>query len=363
MSIKISQLQQADPLTGDEIIPIVQGNPLSTKQISVSSLCNQGLIGEFIDSNKIYGAVNETTVISYKIPSNTYKVNDILSFGPSVLFKGVYSSILSGWYDLSNILSRTFDTFIVANNYAIGNNVLSLEFIMKHTESNRYWRIKFLSWGKGGDDGSFSYERTEINPTTGEDIGSTVFFNRPINEDITDVIIPGELEIRRGDSGPIYNSAIESGSDSDSPKDTIWNSKFTEDFTGECIFRIYVSNSEGGMDNLIYHSTQNAAPHGTSDNTWDASGFTINVNNESGFNSLGTGVSGWSFVLSQITSPTEITLFENLMLKKYTIPNITQDIYFTLTVEVDNEEIFIEPIFVSVIKNLIDFQLFVNEFY
>jgi hypothetical protein len=132
-----------------------------------------------------------------------------------------------GFDDLSNLEERKFVSFLRANNGEIGNNVLSQDFIMKETTTNRYWKVKFISWAQNNNGGGFSYERTEID-LSGVEIGPLVEFTKTNFGSEVDVIIEGVLEITRGNNGPIYNSAVESSSNRNiSPSGTLWNSRLS----------------------------------------------------------------------------------------------------------------------------------------
>jgi hypothetical protein len=70
-----------------------------------------------------------------------------------------------GFEDLSNVESRIYTTFFQAiSYYGIGNKIEGSEAIMKVISSGDYYKIKFLSWQRGGG-GAFSYIRSSIDTT------------------------------------------------------------------------------------------------------------------------------------------------------------------------------------------------------
>jgi hypothetical protein len=69
-------------------------------------------------------------------------------------------------------------------------------------------------------------QKFTVNPNT---LGPKVSFRRVNNApNVRDIIIPGVLEIARGNARGIYNSAQEEGYDYNSPAGTEWNSNFTD---------------------------------------------------------------------------------------------------------------------------------------
>lgn len=69
---------------------------------------------------------------------------------------------IDGWSNLSNIRSRTYNTFTAVLNNQIGLNVVGAELIMHHIPSDRYWKMNFTSWTQAAGGGGFAYDRTEI---------------------------------------------------------------------------------------------------------------------------------------------------------------------------------------------------------
>ena len=97
------------------------------------------------------------------------------------------------------------------------------------TSYNEYHTVKFTQWTQNNNGGGFSYERTKVYPT----VESTVYFTKTNYENVVDIIIPGRLEIKRGNGGAIYNDVLEnSWNQSVSPEGTEWNSIYTQPFNG-----------------------------------------------------------------------------------------------------------------------------------
>jgi len=98
------------------------------------------------------------------------------------------------------------------------------------TSYDEYHKVKFTQWTQGGNGGGFSYERTKVYPT----VESTVYFTKTNYENVSDIIIPGRLEIKRGNGGgAIYNDVLEnSWIQNESPLGTEWNSIYTQPFNG-----------------------------------------------------------------------------------------------------------------------------------
>ena len=129
-----------------------------------------------------------------------------------------------GWTDLSDFEDRFYYSFYLANNESIGNYVVDQELILKDVENDQYWAIKFLDWEQGGG-GGFEYTRQLISGGTFS--GDIIHFTfSSWEQEESDVISPGVLEIRRGEIGPIYNSAKEGETNGKNPLGTLWNSQW-----------------------------------------------------------------------------------------------------------------------------------------
>lgn len=164
-----------------------------------------------------------------------------------------------GWDDLSDVENRFYYSFKKANNGRVGNFVVGQEFVMKDVVNDQYWAIKFTEWGQNNG-GSFAYTRQLIEGGTfsGEIIAfthSNWLFSEP------DVIVPGVLEIKRGDNGPIYNSAFEDVSNGENPYGTLWNSEYVYGTIQENTF--YVCSLDGQIIDSV-----------TTSNSYDSEGET-----------------------------------------------------------------------------------------
>ena len=128
-----------------------------------------------------------------------------------------------GWFDLDNLTGRTYLSFRNSFNGGVGRKIVGSELIMKVTSTNEYHKVKFTQWTDGGNGGGFSYERQLVYPT----MGSIISFTKSDYGNEVDVIIPGVLEITRGNQQGIYNSATEGSFNSSvSPSGTQWNTPY-----------------------------------------------------------------------------------------------------------------------------------------
>ena len=146
-----------------------------------------------------------------------------------------------GWTDLSDVEDRFYYSFYLANNEEIGNYIVDQELILKDVVNDQYWAIKFLDWEQSGG-GGFEYTRQLISGGTfsGDIIHFT--FSSWLQEE-SDIISPGVLEIRRGENGPIYNSAKEGESNGRNPLGTLWNSEWVYNSITE--YDHYIVSKEG----------------------------------------------------------------------------------------------------------------------
>ena len=135
------------------------------------------------------------------------------------------------------------------------------------TSYNEYHKVKFTQWTEDENGGGFSYERTKVYPT----VESVVYFTKKNYENVVDIIIPGRLEIKRGNGGAIYNDVLENSWDENvSPEGTEWNSIYTQtlfqnsndfinneiqnEFKGNLILRDFSGNKigYGFSSNILY---------------------------------------------------------------------------------------------------------------
>ncbi len=299
----------------------------------------------------------EQVLQSFRINANTYKKGDSFTFGPAIYLSGNAKNDLSGWSNLSNVLTRNYSNFSNATNALNfgSNNVVGTELVMSETTSGRYWRIKFSSWTQDGNGGGFSYQRTEIDPDTGEDLGATVTFTKEDYEYAIDVIIPQVLEIARGDQqGGIYNAALEQGFNYmsyESPANTLWNSAYTS--SGEpTVVKCYWSYNKNGKDNLVQETMVGGPSF--------ASIFSPSISPDF------FGIKETSLELfTKIETPTILRSLTSEGFSDVSIPNVERDIYFTITCNKSSRlisditvETFININFISLIKKTSDLFFF-----
>lgn len=130
---------------------------------------------------------------------------------------------LYGFDDLSNLEDRIYLNLRPSLDNRIGDNIIGTEIIMSDVQNNQYYKFIFTNWGS--NNGQFAYTRELIVGGTGS--GDIVSFDRSLDGS-TDVIVPGVIELTRGNSGPLYNSVTEQSSNSDiSPAGTLWNSEYS----------------------------------------------------------------------------------------------------------------------------------------
>ena len=274
----------------------------------------------FYTDDPILLSETEQVLQSFRINASTYKQGDSFTFGPSIYLSGNTKDDLSGWSNLSNVLGRSYSDFYIANAGEIGNNVVGTEFVMREKSSGRYWRIKFSSWTQGGNGGGFSYQRTEIDPNTGEDLGATVTFTKEDYEDARDVIIPEVLEITRGNQQGIYNLVLEESYDNNtyvSPLNTQWNSAYYS--LGEpVVVKCYWSYNKNGKDNLV-EETKAGGPSFASIFS-PSIGLDFFENDEFSLE-----------LFTKIETPTILRSLTSEGFLDVSIPNVERDIYFTIT--------------------------------
>jgi hypothetical protein len=208
---------------------------------------NSNKTGAFFNLNEIGNAFNYNT-INDNFAGNSTKYN----FSSNIISNNFFSNNLGqnfsnnipsnntlfGWNELSNVSTRTYDTFYNALegfDNDLEYTILGKEFIMRVNSTSQYFKFIFTQWTKNsvGSNG-FQYIRTEID-SGGNALGPAVKFTKPNGSNLFDNVVPGTLEITR-DSGVsgIYNQKQEGSYDSGiSPIDTEWNSIYTEPNNGQ----------------------------------------------------------------------------------------------------------------------------------
>jgi hypothetical protein len=343
-------LSNFTPPTGTKAIGYV-GTTFSEKSDSETNNFASGVgvssaeLGDFLASSQVAGTTVETTLSSIKIPANYFKVGDDNTFGPWVILYGTSFATSSttgawGWTDLTNASSRSyglFDSIVEGGDYYVHKiNVMKWD---NGVDPARYWKIKFTYYDYDTSSSAFTYERCEIDGTTGVNIGSTESFSKTFGGSEVDVIISGELELTRPDdnnSDGLINSAFESTYDQNqSPQNTFWNNsrQFYTYNTNSPIISVYWSYSDGGDDNFVgTFSTDGFGGewygYASSKKVVKSVGYSPGAGKLLGFGQYN------SEITTKITSNTELKYFApGTMLDGIgviEIPDITQDIYFTI---------------------------------
>jgi hypothetical protein len=187
-------------------------------------------IGNAFNNNFINDSFNQNTTkygFNGNNISNEFFTNDI---GSDFQNNNPSNLDLFGWSDLSTVSTRTYDTFYNSLNGNFGK-ILGKELVMEVTSTSQYFKIKFTQWST--NDNGFQYTREEID-SSGNSLGPVITFTLVNGGTDVDYIVPGDVEITRSGTDPIYNSFAEPGWDSSvSPSGTSWNSIYTEPNNGE----------------------------------------------------------------------------------------------------------------------------------
>jgi hypothetical protein len=240
----------------------------------------------------VYGANSGTTIMQYR---EGFKYNS-----------GV------GYDDLSDVSTRTYSSFWKANNQNIGNNVVSNELVLKDTTNNQYWAIQFSQWTNNNNGGGFAYTRQLIE--SGTYSGSVIAFTHSNYGSEVDIIVPGVLEITRGENGPIYNSAVEIESNGRNPQGTLWNSTYILSYNKVNHYLFDLSGVE--QDNIEtydgYSNNWNGSVYSLSEVLEDTT-YVINNNNPTEFTQVSGyyGDSNEVYRLSDTTGNPGIILIHN----------------------------------------------------
>lgn len=216
-----------------------------------SNFVNNKISYNFIDNN-INNSFNYNTIGFYFVNNNIdngFNNNKISNYFQSNKIGVNFSSNLPtninlfGWSDLTTVSVRVYDNFYSSLDGNLGNSILDTELVMRVISTSQYFTIRFTQWTQGGNGGGFQYVRTEID-AYGNTIGNTVTFTKTNYGSEVDIIVPGVVEITRGNNQGIYNAVTEgSWSSSISPDDTEWNSIFTEPNNG-----VYFGSNKIGND-------------------------------------------------------------------------------------------------------------------
>lgn len=191
----------------------------------------------YFDSNKIGNGFNNNIIASNFVNNQIgdyFNNNRVTEADTNVIGNEFYNNRFGvgfGFYDFSDVTTRTYNTFKNSLNGNVGNYIIGRELILHDTISNEYYRVTFTKWTQGGNGGGFRYTRQMVYPS----FGPTIDFERPDYSDSTiDIIVPGVLEIKRDNNGGgIYNVAVEGSFNSSvSPLNTEWNSNYTSPTNG-----------------------------------------------------------------------------------------------------------------------------------
>ncbi len=208
---------------------------------------NNNTTGNYFSVNNIGNAFNNNTInddFSYNTTDYYFYNNKISNeffynkLGKFFTDNRPSNNTLFGWNDLSTVSTRTYDTFYNSvDGGQLGNKVLGKEFIMFVTSTSQYFKIKFTQWTQGVNNnsygGGFQYTREEID-SNGNSLGPVITFTKTNYGNEVDVIVPGIIEITRGNQGGIYNVVSEGNWNSNlSPSGTTWNSVYTEPNNGK----------------------------------------------------------------------------------------------------------------------------------
>jgi len=258
-------------------------------QIGGGSLNYTKDCGEILDNVSVTGTQSETTLWSLKIPAGFYNVGDMMSIGPAVIVLGGYDCItqhnapgpIEAWYPYSGDNTRlTFDFQSVPNH------------------------------------GFSTFTFSQVS-TSGSGTGILI--------SVTFSNFPESVNLLSGGSGYVPGEVI-TLEDKGFGQITLSVQAYSEP---NAIVRSYWSYSEGGLDNLCEQVSLDY----------------YHANWKHVFNSSApsNSVSGWLPSYSEIINPTTIKYIQNIdnVTKDFeigtcSIPDITQDIYFTITAELED---------------------------
>jgi hypothetical protein len=68
----------------------------------------------------------------------------------------------NGFGDLSDVRTRTYDSFVNSLDNQVGSNILSTDLVMHDLISDLYYKMVFTAWTQNGNGGGFEYTRTLI---------------------------------------------------------------------------------------------------------------------------------------------------------------------------------------------------------
>jgi hypothetical protein len=304
---------QQNTINGDS-----QGNTILNgfNNNTIGSYFSVNDIGDDFNNNTVNDSFNEnTTKYSFynNVISNQFNTNDI---GTNFYNNNPSNLDLFGWNDLSTVSTRTYDTFYNSLNGDFGK-ILGKELVMEVTSTSQYFKIKFTQWST--NDNGFQYTREEID-SSGNTLGPVITFTLVNGGTDVDYIVPGDVEITRSGTDPIYNSFAEPGwGSSVSPSGTSWNSIYTEPNNGL---------------NFAYNKIGNEFQNNTIGNDFGFGGSQNqgNVINEAfQFNTIG-GFMYNNVIGNDFTNNTIGDNFENNAIKNYFASNTVGDVFESNTI-------------------------------
>lgn len=136
-----------------------------------------------------------------------------------------------GWTDTTDVANRGYDTLVnvLGGSEQFQYNIIGAELVVHLITDDRYFKINFSQWTSSGQGGGFSYTREEI---TQYEPSLWTYFTKSDGGNEVDIIIPGSLELTRGDTYPIFNRIYEQSTYSYIvPANTEWNSDGWDDLS------------------------------------------------------------------------------------------------------------------------------------
>lgn len=281
--------------------------------------------GDILDNIILTGTQSETILYSFKIPANFYKVGDMMTIGPAVVVWGGYDENGEAGY---------MGPFVISNDYTYNKSGLPIlgyanqTLTFSTTTNDAAGLVVSITFDAEGD---FELENwTIVNPGDGYRAGETITF-----EDLGS----GTFEILIGMN--TYNN---------DPQARI---------------RAYWSYDENGLDNFAEEMTLDYYFSGWKHlfNVCTASYTEVDWSN-----TPANGNFSPSFLpaVSKIIDKTTVKYIPNqnqsppfnFVIATASIPDITKDIYITLTGELENSSTMLTLGFIKAIKRITVDELF-----
>lgn len=299
--LKENGLSNFTPPTGTKAIGYI-GTTFSEKsQSSTNTVGSSGNKTPILNiENLIHtGTQSETIVYSMKVPSNYYRVGEVTS---------PYSTTVIGGYDNNGITP-------------IGS---PSPILKPGIYDPKYGELSYVVSVSVGSPG-YQNQTLTFSHATSDGSGSGGQFLVSFDEDG----YPTRWEVLNGGSNYVTNENITTDDLGDG---TLSVYVYRTETSGDpnVIIRYYWSYTENGLDNLSEQFTLD----------YNLNGWRNVFNVSGGFNSA----SGWYPYISQITSNTNLKALSSqktsapydFTVDNYTIPDITQDVWLTFTVELED---------------------------